>query len=492
MSPIAKAVLLSWSIPAAATFALLLTAIIYLRGWWLLRRARVPFVPAWRAASFLLGLLAVSVALASPLDTFSAFLITAHMLQHMLLMMVAPPLLLLGAPLIPLVRGLPLFATREFVGPFLNWHVAQRVGRTLISFWMALVLMGGVMFAWHTPRLYELALGSSAWHEFEHACFFVVSLVFWWPVVQPWPSQPHAPRWMVVPYLLIADVENTVLSAILVFSDRVIYPSYSAMPRLFGFPAQHDQAASGAIMWVLGSVAFLIPAVVIVVQWLSGTRRARALDVPPGRAASPQETWLGSLVQRSRSDRKLQAVTFTVLFVAAGMVWAALAANGGDDDDQALRAHMVSGSLALSFFGAPDFQRGSNDVAVLLQDGKTGDVLLDAEVAASIEGGGESASEPGVGLAPCGENKLLYCGDIDVPAGNSLLRVKVTGTISSAEFSLPIKASQSEAQRRMPVAYVVLVVFAALLSFVYWRRHRAVGVGSSRDPQAADARPETY
>src|SRR5262249_54584557 len=153
--------------------------------------------------------------------------ITAHMLQHMLLMMVAPPLLLLGTPLVPLVRGLPLFAAREFAGPLLNWRIAQRAGRTLINFWVALVLMGSVMFAWHTPRLYEVALGSSAWHEFEHACFFVVSLIFWWPVVQPWPSETRGPRWMVVPYLLIADIQNTVLSAILVFSDRVLYPSYT-------------------------------------------------------------------------------------------------------------------------------------------------------------------------------------------------------------------------------------------------------------------------
>ena len=94
------------------------------------------------------------------------------MLQHMMLMMVAPPLILLGAPLIPLVRGLPAFAAREFAGPFLNWRVAIRVGNFLTEPLVALVLMGVVMFAWHTPRLYELALASGSWHECEHACFF--------------------------------------------------------------------------------------------------------------------------------------------------------------------------------------------------------------------------------------------------------------------------------------------------------------------------------
>jgi putative membrane protein len=95
MQIIGQAVLLSWSVPPAASFALALTALIYLRGWILLRRAGLPYLPSWRAVSFLLGLLSLWIALASPLDTFSGFLLVAHMTQHMLLMMVAPPLILL-------------------------------------------------------------------------------------------------------------------------------------------------------------------------------------------------------------------------------------------------------------------------------------------------------------------------------------------------------------------------------------------------------------
>src|SRR5690349_17351495 len=110
MTHLTQAVLFSWYLPPAPSFALGLMAMVYLRGWLLMRRAGVPFVPVWRAACFVAGLLTIWIALASPLDTFSAFLITAHMLQHMLLMMVAPPLILLVAPLIPLVRGLPVFA----------------------------------------------------------------------------------------------------------------------------------------------------------------------------------------------------------------------------------------------------------------------------------------------------------------------------------------------------------------------------------------------
>ena len=361
MSPVYQAALRSWSIPPAATFAIVLTALVYLRGWWLLRRAGLPFLPPWRAVTFLAGLCSLWIALASPMDVLNGFVLTAHMLQHMLLMMVAPPLLLLGAPLIPMVRGLPSFAAREFAGPFLNWSIAKRIGQTLTNPIVALLLMGVTMFAWHVPAAYELALRSSAWHQTEHFCFLVTSLIFWWPVVQPWPSRAQWPRAAMVPYLLVADLQNTALSAILVFSDRVLYPSYAAAPRLFGFSALEDQVAAGAIMWVAGSFAFVIPAVVIAIQWLSRKplpatitsarrREPSSLDVPLAMPAIP----VGSnFVRRRFSPRALEAMTFIALFVLAGLLFARLLSTGSDDDDQTLRFRDTSGPYAVAVFAPP-------------------------------------------------------------------------------------------------------------------------------------------
>jgi putative membrane protein len=257
---------------------LALSAVVYARGWWLLRRAGVPFVPPWRAVAFLCGLLTVWIALASPIDAVNDVLLSAHMLQHMLLMMVAPPLILLGAPLVPMVRGLPGLVARKVAGPILNWPGAVRFGHALTNPVAGLLFMGVVMFAWHLPRLYELALASESWHEVEHATFLVASLIFWWPVVLPWPGRGQWPRWAMVPYLLVADLQNTVLSAILAFSDRVLYPSYSEAPRVFGLSALQDQVAAGAFMWVVGSLAFVIPAIVLTVRCLSisSTRNATA------------------------------------------------------------------------------------------------------------------------------------------------------------------------------------------------------------------------
>ncbi len=483
MQPTAQAVLLSWSVPPAASFALALTAIIYLRGWLLLRRAGVPFVPFWRAACFLLGLLSLWVALASPLDTFSGFILTAHMLQHMMLMMVAPPLILLGAPLIPLVRGLPIFAAREFAGPFLNWRVAIRIGNALIHPAVALIIMGTAMFAWHTPRLYELALVSGAWHEFEHACFFLASLIFWWPVIQPWPSHPQRARWVVVPYLVIGDLQNTTLSAILVFSDRVIYPSYAATPRLFGFSALSDQAASGAIMWVMGSVAFLIPAMLIAVQLLS-SRQHRMVGASPHKQESPVVQALfsvggrlsfgGNYLRRRFTTGQREAATFVVLFLAVGLCFAALASRSSDDDDQALRLSETSGPFAVAVFALPgDLDAGPTEFSVLVQDRDTMQVLQDAtvELRAQQEGSSQT-TEPVRASAKDSENKLLQNADVDLPAeGIWKLSVRVQRGADSANLSLPLRVVKPAEGFTIHWPYVVLAIFAAILGLASWRRH---------------------
>ena len=505
MSSVGQAVLQSWSVPPAASFALALTAVIYSRGWFLMRRARVPFVPASRAVCFLLGLLTLWVALASPLDTFSGFVITAHMFQHMLLMMVAPPLLLLGAPLIPLVRGLPVFARREFAGPFLRWRVAIRAGHALTDLWVALVLMGVAMFSWHTPRLYELALASSSWHEFEHACFFVASLIFWWPVVQPWPSRAQAPRWAVVPYLLVGDLQNTILSAILVFADRVLYPSYARMPRLFGLSALQDQSASGAIMWVVGSLAFVVPAVVIGMHCLSGRSavgesRLQLMPQNPGstrHSLSPVHARQG--VRRWLNTRAGEAVIFVVLFAAAGLCLAALASRPSDDDDQALRAREVAGPFSVSVFSTPgDLPAGANSFSVLAQDRRTQAVLLDATVdlrvsqtvAAQQHGTATETHEVRAGAADS-ENKLLQSADLDLPSeGEWSLLVTVRSGSEAAEITLPLKVVKPDDGHGIPWAYLVLLTFSAILLATYLLRHRASRASAVHAPSPSTISPQ--
>src|SRR5206468_6876480 len=109
-----------------------------------------------------------------------------------------------------------------------------RFGRLLVHpvvAWMTLAL---AIVVWHLPRFYELGLQSPGWHQFQHGCFFTAGVLFWWPVVEVWPGRAVWPRWALIPYLLLADMVNTGLSAFLTFSDHVLYRSYELAPRLGG------------------------------------------------------------------------------------------------------------------------------------------------------------------------------------------------------------------------------------------------------------------
>jgi len=281
MSPISQAILSSWSFDPKMTLGIVALLVLYLRGWLVLHRTLPARFPRWRLFAFAGGLVVLWLAIASPLDAFSSLLLSAHMVQHLLLMSVAPPLILLGAPLLPLLRGLPRKIARDGVAPFLIWPALRRLGNALINPLTCWIVMAVTLSAWHVPAAFDLALRSPGWHKVEHACFFGASVLFWWPVVRPFPSKPQWPLWSVPVYLLATDLLNTALSAILTFSDHVLFRPYLEAPRLFGTTALSDQSCAGVIMWVPGSLVFLIPAALMAMQYLS----AGHLLVRPGRTA---------------------------------------------------------------------------------------------------------------------------------------------------------------------------------------------------------------
>jgi cytochrome c oxidase assembly factor CtaG len=328
MEDAADAVIESWSIQLWPTVGLVLLAAVYFRGWLKLRRQVPHRFDGWRLASFLGGVATVFLALDSPLDTFSNLLLQAHMIQHLLLMMIAPPLLLLGNPFLPLLTGLPRPFVREVIRPFLLWNACKRFGRWLTNPKVTWILFVVLTLGWHAPPLYELTLRSPTWHIVEHACFLGSGILFWWPVVQPWPSRPQWPEWAIIPYLLLADVQNTVLSAFLTFSDRVVYPTYGLVPQFPGMNPLSDQHAAGAIMWVPGSIFYLIPAGILAMRFLSPRRHAAARDElllsrsrVPGKDELPRiRSWFNTARSKRRSDERELVSTGRVDLLALGWV----------------------------------------------------------------------------------------------------------------------------------------------------------------------------
>ncbi len=285
MLPAVDAVLRSWPYDPSLWITLAICAAIYLRGWHILSR-RDP--TRWHAAqplSFLGGLLALFLALGSPLEPFTSLLLQAHMAQHLLLVMVAPPLLWLAAPFFPLLRGWPA-QLRSLLAPLLRSTTLHRLFARLTHPIGAGLLFFLTTWSWHLPALYELALTSPRWHYFQHACFLVSGLLFWYPVVRPYPAKPTWSKWLLVPYLILTDVQNTALSALLSFSDEPWYPHYAAMPRLVGSVID-DQIAAGVLMWVPGSIAYLVPLFLIGLQLLFPQAAARPGQTKPRRIALP-------------------------------------------------------------------------------------------------------------------------------------------------------------------------------------------------------------
>jgi putative membrane protein len=258
----------NWDIPWIVTSELAVVSIIYVRGWLRIRRTRRAEFGVGRLTVFLGGIAALFVAVASPLDTFSESLLFMHMAQHFFLMSIAPPLIIFGAPAVPLLRGLPRWTIR-LLRPLFVSGVVHRAGAFLTRPRVAWLAMNAAYIGWHIPRAYEFALASENWHNFEHACFFFTNLMFWWPVIRPWPDRGSQMRWLLVPYLFFADAVNTGISAFLCFAGRLLYPSYALVARPFGLSALNDQIAAGASMWVCGSMVFLLSAFVVMMQLLS-------------------------------------------------------------------------------------------------------------------------------------------------------------------------------------------------------------------------------
>ena len=274
MSQLAEAALAGWRFSWWTTIFLLFAVALYLRGFIRVHRQMPLRFPLRRLAFYLAGNAALAIALVSPLEALDDCLLITHMLQHLLLLLIAPPLILLGAPQIPLVRAIPPALAKPTIGVIAKSRTCRILLDSLTHPVGGLTLFTFMMLGWHLPGPFQLALRSNGWHIAEHGCFIIAGTFFWYPIVQPWPAAERCSRWALVPYLLIADAENSVLGAFMIFSGQLLYPFYAEVPRLAGISPLTDQIVAGAIMWVPMSILFLVPAVTIVVRALQPTTLA--------------------------------------------------------------------------------------------------------------------------------------------------------------------------------------------------------------------------
>jgi putative membrane protein len=256
-----------WALPIPLTLVMLLVAYLYLRGCAQLR-STANSIPAWRAAGFILGLLLVWLALGSPLAFLDARFLTAHMIQHLLLMTIAPALILLGAPVLALNYGLARFFLQQILAPTLKTPPLPALGKFLANPIVCWLAATAALIIWHVPSIFAAAFSSHPLHLVEHASFLLAGFLFWWPVIQPWPSVPVWPRWPLLLYLFSATLPCDILSAYLTFCDRIVYPAYFDLSNASTNSVLRDQQFAGALMWTCITIVYLVPAVALTIRLL--------------------------------------------------------------------------------------------------------------------------------------------------------------------------------------------------------------------------------
>jgi putative membrane protein len=253
---------------AAWTAAIVFAGAVYLLGWLRLRTASATAIPAWRVVSFVLGLFAIWVAAVSPVAVSDHRMLTAHMIQHLLLMTIASPMVWLGSPVLAMWNGLPQ-RTRNAALPVVRQPVAAGIGRAITRPAFCWLAAAAALVVWHVPAVFTLGMRSEMWHAIEQASFLATGLLFWWPVIQPFPDESTEPRWTILLYLFLASLPCDVLSGFLVFSERIAYPVYLCTPHRAGFSAFEDQQCAGALMWTCVTVVYLAAGTILAVRLLS-------------------------------------------------------------------------------------------------------------------------------------------------------------------------------------------------------------------------------
>jgi putative membrane protein len=262
---------------------------LYARGWGRLRQvgggAKVS-----QLVFYALALAAIGTALLSPLDDLASYLLIAHMVQHELLMMLAPPLIPLANPVPVLLWGLGERARLQ-AGNLLARHSAIRRVRDFFG-WMPVAWSLYVvnLWAWHYPPFYEAALRDPRIHDIEHILFFLTALVFWWPVVRP-VSRPAPIQYGVrILYLFLAATQDAILSGMIALSSDILYPHYEAALRLWDLTPREDQIGGGLVMFGVGSLTYFVAILALVNALLSEGRTTRSTKRALGDRAEKVES----------------------------------------------------------------------------------------------------------------------------------------------------------------------------------------------------------
>lgn len=263
-----------WTLSPDVVGPIVLATLLYAAGARRLRRrSRHHAALDTRAIlSYVAGVLVLIVALVSPLAAVGAHLMSAHMMQHVLLMLVAAPLIVLGRPVVAMAWAFPR-GVRRRLGRALTRPVVRRSWRAISNPYYVWVMHAAALWLWHAPPLYEATLRSSLVHALQHLSFFGTALLFWWAALEFGRRRSRAGTGVL--YLFTTAVHGSVLGALLTFSTAIWYPAYALRAPAWGLTALEDQQLGGLLMWVPAGVIYLIAALATLATLFHSNESAR-------------------------------------------------------------------------------------------------------------------------------------------------------------------------------------------------------------------------
>ena len=261
-------VLLAWSVDPLVLVPLAVVAWAYL---WAARRVNRAHPgnphPAHRTWLFLAGLATIGVALTSPIEAYEGMLFSVHMIQHMLLELLAAPLLLAGAPITLALRVANPRVRRRLL-TVLQSRIVHVVSFPVVAW----AIFAAVNWGWHFSSLYDVALENAALHYVQHATFLGAALLFWWPAIGADPSPWRLPHPVRLLYLFLAMPQNSFLGVALMSATTVLYPHYATNARDWGLSPLEDQQLGGLLMWVPGNLWMFLAIGVLFFLWARETK----------------------------------------------------------------------------------------------------------------------------------------------------------------------------------------------------------------------------
>ena len=271
--PTPASLLLGWTFDPLPTLGIAVATGLWV---WAVRRVNAAHphnpVPRARSVAFLAAMVALAFALLSGIALYDTALFSIHMVQHVLLMLVAAPLVALAAPITLLLRVSSPGTRRGVVLPILH----SRVMRVLAFPVVAWLVFAVVTWVAHFSPLFDAALEDPLVHQLEHALFFAAALLFWWPAVALDPAPWRMGYPARIGYVFLQGTQNTLLAVVLLSATAVLYPHYETIVRNWGIPALEDQRLAAGIMWIVGDLIFLGATMLLVAGWMRAEAKATA------------------------------------------------------------------------------------------------------------------------------------------------------------------------------------------------------------------------